>query len=421
MSGLTGIFNTSVQGMNTYAHALSVVSTNIDNVSTTSYKTETANFETLLNDVNPGPNNGHIGPKNFLAVKVIDTRNVDKQGQIGTTDRTMDLAINGRGFIVTNTASTGGSGTWQYTRDGSFKGQAVTLPDGSTGSLLTTTNGNFVYGWPANPDGTFTQTNNVQALVPVQVATNSTVPSQATTNISLQGNVAAGTTGREPVSLPYVDANGTSQTLTLGFTGVGNSTVWGVDGSTSSGATVSLSTPTVAFNSSGAMSSPTGGQVQVTINDAAGPQTINLDLAKLTSFGGSSGVTVQQVQQDGFISGVLQNTYFTSSGVLMGSYSNHETKALYQLPVASFPNDNGLNALQGNVYAQSQASGAPTLQAIGNSPTSTQFVVGALEQSTVDLSDQFAKMIVAQRAYTSSSKVLTTADEMTQAVRDLIR
>ena len=51
----------------------------------------------------------------------------------------------------------------------------------------------------------------------------------------------------------------------------------------------------------------------------------------------------------------------------------------------------------------------------------TAFVSGALERSTVDLADQFSRMIITQRAYSSNATVLRTADEMTQAARDLKR
>ena len=261
----------------------------------------------------------------------------------------------------------------------------------------------------------------MQSLVPVQFANNGVFAAQPTTSISLQGNLAAGASGRQTVALPYIDESGVSQTITLGFTGSGSSNSWGVDAVTSAGTTVALSVPSVAFDGNGNLISPSPGQLQATINDPAGPQNVNIDLAKLTQLAGQGGLTVQQVNQDGFIAGRLQNTYFTADGTLMGSYSNHEVKPLYKLPLASFANDRGLEALPGNVYAQTNDSGALTLNSVGNSVTSTQFVPGALELSTVDLSDQFSKMIVTQRAYSSASQIVKTADEMTQAVRDLLR
>jgi flagellar hook protein FlgE len=284
-----------------------------------------------------------------------------------------------------------------------------------------------VYGWPANADGTFTETNSLSSLVPVQYASNATFDAQPTTTINLQANLAQGSNGRQSVGLPFIDLSGTSQTFTLGFTrDLSNN--YTLDGITSSGSTVSMTPPQVSFDSMGNISTPSDGKVQITINDPLGPQNITVDLSRMTSLAGGAGVTVQQVDQDGFIAGRLSNTYFTSDGVLMGSYSNHEVKPLFKLAIANFANNDGLQALPGNVYVQTQpaypqdvASGDLTLSGLGTSPIGSQFVVGALEGSTVDLSDQFSKMIITQRSYSSAAKVVQVADEMTQAVRDLAR
>jgi flagellar hook protein FlgE len=120
------------------------------------------------------------------------------------------------------------------------------------------------------------------------------------------------------------------------------------------------------------------------------------------------------------MAGRLQNTYFTNDGVLVGSYSNGKTQNLYKLAIATFSAENSLEARPGNLFFQTSDAGE--LRLAGPSMFgSTNLVVGALESSNVDLTDQFAKMIVTQRAYSSAATVLRTADEMTQAVRDLKR
>src|SRR5262249_32500325 len=140
-------------------------------------------------------------------------------------NRTLDLAINGRGFFVTN-STTDGSAGFQYTRDGAFFGKAQQLDvdtdgDGQLdqGTLLTTADGSYVYGWPANDDGTFTQTSDLKSLVPVQFNNNSILPFKSTTNITLRANLSADTSGRQTVALPFVDGQGSSRSLTIGFSG----------------------------------------------------------------------------------------------------------------------------------------------------------------------------------------------------------
>ena len=45
----------------------------------------------------------------------------------------------------------------------------------------------------------------------------------------------------------------------------------------------------------------------------------------------------------------------------------------------------------------------------------------ALEQSTVDLADEFTRMIVTQRAFSASTRIITTADEMLEELTRIIR
>jgi flagellar hook protein FlgE len=421
MSTIQGTFNTGVQAMLAQSHDLSNISTNIANVNTTSYKEQGTHFQTMLNEVSPRD-------QKFFAVQTIDYRNVDKQGTIATTNRTYDVAINGRGFIVTNT-SQDATGTWEYTRDGSFFGKAVPLSTSTNGvpdqgTLLTTADGSYVMGWPADANGNITQTNDLKSLQPILYNNNSVFPAKATTGIQLQANVAANVQGRQHVGLPFVDAAGNTRTVDVGFT-LDQASNWNLDmssvGTDNQPVGVTFTPPNVSFDTKGAIISPTDGKISVTINDPAGPQTLTLDMSKVSQLGGDSSITVQNVTQDGYIEGRLKNTYFDKFGTLIGSYTNEQVRNLARLPVANFNANDNLNALPGNVFTQSYEAGALTLNGVGSPQGSTEFVTGALETSNVDLADQFSKMIVTQRAYSSAAKIVQTADEMVQAARDLKR
>jgi flagellar hook protein FlgE len=189
--------------------------------------------------------------------------------------------------------------------------------------------------------------------------------------------------------------------------------------STNTAVPVTFDPPNVTFGSDGSITSPTDGLITVEISDSTGPQDITVDLSKMSQFSDGDKLTVDNITQDGYIAGDLNTTYFNGNGVLIGSYTNGQVKNLFKLPVATFPSDNLLDAVNGNAFVESQLSGTPTLNSLGSPNGTTQFVPGALETSNVDLGDQFSKMIVTQRAYSSASKVITTVDEMTQAVRDL--
>jgi flagellar hook protein FlgE len=252
---------------------------------------------------------------------------------------------------------------------------------------------------------------------------NSIFPSRATTQASVQGNLSAASEGRQNVAVPFVDQEGNSRSLAVGFNASMNEG-WTLDMSAvdinNQPVDVVFDPPNLDFDGNGRMILPADGLINVTVSDAVGPQSFTLDISRLSQFSDNGQFTVININQDGFIAGRLQNTYFNSSGVLIGSYSNGELRNLYKLPVALFRAEGNLNAKSGNFFERTQEAGEMLLKGIGLA-TGSHFVAGALESSNVDLADQFSKMIVTQRAYSSAAKVLTTADEMTQAARDLKR
>ena len=83
----------------------------------------------------------------------------------------------------------------------------------------------------------------------------------------------------------------------------------------------------------------------------------------------------------------------------------------YQLPISTFANPLALDPRTGNVYAQTDKSGAFNLRAAGSGGAG-KIAGSALENANVDLADEFTKMIVTQRAYSANARVITTTDEM---------
>lgn len=422
-AGLQGIFNTAVQAVNAQSQHMSNISTNIANVNTTAYKAQDTHFATLLNHVTPLS-------RSFFTVNTYDYRQVEKQGAIATTNRTFDVALNGRGFFVTNALSDG-TGEFQFTRDGAFFGRSVDLgidSDGNgqndQGTLLVTANGNYVYGWAADADGVIQESNDISTLSPILFSNNSIFEASATTQIALQGNLSAATSGRQTVGLPYVDVTGASRTLGVGFTANLDKN-WTIDmesiGADNSVVPVSFNVPTVRFDGKGAIVDPPGGLLEVTVQDSAGDHTMTLDLSRLTQLADTGRLTVQNIEQDGYIMGRLESTYFDRTGTLIGSYSNGQTRDLYKLATARFMVEGKLEARNGNVFERTAAAGAMMIGGIASQMGRTELIVGALENSNVDLADQFSKMIVTQRAYSSNATVIRTADEMTMAIRDLKR
>lgn len=188
----------------------------------------------------------------------------------------------------------------------------------------------------------------------------------------------------------------------------------------------------VNFNSDGSIQTVSGQlATAVTIPwDPAyigsGDQQIELDLGLATGSTEANGAVTQfsspynvaYVNQNGAELGQRTGISIDEDGYIIASFSNGEFRKLYKLPVVTFSNPNGLQARSGNVYAQTTDSGQYNLREARTSGAGS-IQGGSLEQSNVDLSDQFTKMIVTQRAYSAGTKVISTADSMLEELMRL--
>jgi flagellar basal-body rod protein FlgG len=92
-----------------------------------------------------------------------------------------------------------------------------------------------------------------------------------------------------------------------------------------------------------------------------------------------------------------------------------------QIQLANFTNPAGLNSLGGSLFAPTDASGEPTIGNPGGQEGMGTLLQGYLEQSNVNVVEEFINMIVSQRAYEANSKVVKAADEMYSQVNNLTR
>jgi flagellar hook protein FlgE len=130
----------------------------------------------------------------------------------------------------------------------------------------------------------------------------------------------------------------------------------------------------------------------------------------LTHFAGQS--TVQVVEQDGYTAGELLGISVDAAGRLIGSFSNGRSEVLAQLVVAKFPNPEGLLRQGEHLLALSPSSGAPIFGTAGESFPSVQVVGGALEESNVDLTEEFSDLIATQRAFEAAARTMSVSDQM---------
>lgn len=143
----------------------------------------------------------------------------------------------------------------------------------------------------------------------------------------------------------------------------------------------------------------------------------NTSLAASTTSTSSGGSSANVVSQNGYAAGTLSNFTVAQDGTIDGAFTNGQTKVLGQVAVATFQNEDGLSRIGGNQFEQTAASG---LAQVGTADSgrfvSTTMQSGSLEESNVSLSDQFTKLIVAQRSFEANTRGIETADQNLQTL-----
>jgi len=291
---------------------------------------------------------------------------------------------------------------------------------------LTTTGGDGVMGYAAA--GGVVNTNT--PLTPLQIPVDATQAAQATQNFGITANLDAATAigGTFSSTITMYDSLGTSHAATVNFTKTADNT-WGYSISLPSGdatGTPVNNTGTLTFDSSGALVTPASNVAGVTfpgLTDGANDMNFKWNLY---SAGGAPQIgqtvgtsTATASTQDGFASGSYNGFSVDSAGVISASFSNGQTEAVGQIAVASVTNVEGLTIDGGNKYQTSTSSGAASVGAPGAGGRGS-IEDDTLEQSNVDISTEFANLIVAQRAFEANSKTVTTFDTVTQETINMI-
>ncbi len=442
-----------VAGLRANSSALSGVSNNIANVNTIGFKRTRADFSSLVTTSNANPLDAGAG------VNTSAQRLVDAQGQLQSSSSNTDLAVAGSGFFVVGTDAVNGStgDVLRFTRAGAFSAD-------ETGNLRNAA-GYYLRGWAAKADGTFvTNASDTTALSTVNIASVSGA-AEATANVQINANLkasqtpsAAAATYASTVSatnmasgavtpdfvrtIQIFDSQGGVRNLNVGFLKDATSpNLWHTEVYASPASDVTTGTGlvdgqvavgTVAFDATGkfdaanstlpstlsflasSAGAPGAGQVKWATAEGIAAQTVSLDLG---SSGSTNGLTqfdspsvLDSALVDGAVFGSLSGIDISDDGFVTANFSNGVIKKIYQLPLATFINPNGLRAEDGDAYSVGNDSGSLNLKAAGQGVG--KIASQTLEGSNVDLAKEFTNLITVQRAYSASSRIITTADEM---------
>lgn len=129
----------------------------------------------------------------------------------------------------------------------------------------------------------------------------------------------------------------------------------------------------------------------------------------VTQFSGS--YQINYISQNGASFGNFAGVSVGQDGIVTALFDNGVTKPAFMIPVATLVNPNGMESRTGNVWIETDGSGQPTVREAGAGGAGS-IASAALEASTVDIGEEFTNMITTQRAYSASTKIISTADEM---------
>jgi flagellar hook protein FlgE len=145
---------------------------------------------------------------------------------------------------------------------------------------------------------------------------------------------------------------------------------------------------------------------------------VNLDLNKVTQYSATS--TVNAISSDGAGVGSIVAIEVNDDGIVSAIYDNSQIRTVAKVGIATFPNSDGLAQVSGNAYRPTIEAGEFVVKEAGVGGAG-KISPSSLEASTVDLSAEFTGLIQTQKAYSASSKIITTADQMLEELINIKR
>lgn len=433
-------------GMRANASALASISDNIANVNTVGFKRLRSDFTSLLSSQN--------SQTTYSAGGVMSRSNplMNEQGSTTSSSVSTHLAVSGNGMFVVRGRSEDATSRdpYYYTRAGQF------TPDAD--GYLQNAAGYYLLGWPVDSSGVVNANpTDLNALESVRVS-GIAGGAEATSRLSLSANLqssqqvsaaAASYDATDPannmasgavtpdfqIPIQMYDSQGGLHTITFSFLKQGPN-AWHAEvhlppGQVVDGALLvdgQLATGIVSFTTFGQLDVANSTlPLSVTIGESGtggsewdptlglATQTISLDMGGpgapggLTNYDSPSVLGTSQI--DGTPFGSLASVDVDDDGFVTAIFTNGLTRRIYQIPLATFGNTNGLISEQGGIYRLGPDTGALSMRGAGIGGAGS-IQSRALESSTVDLAEEFSNLIMTQRAYSASSKIITTADEM---------
>ena len=389
-------FNIALSGIQAINEQLEAVSNNIANSSTYGFKSSRANFSAM-----------YAGEQaNGVSVGSL-TQNIGTNGSVESTGRSLDAAIEGRGFFMSRDAQ----GSMSYSRVGIFAAD-------NAGNLVDAA-GRKVQGYGPTVNGT------LGTIGDIKIPTGQ-IAAKASTGVDFVGNLSADWTPptnttfdpAKPDSYNMVkqsvlyDSQGAQHTVSQYFVKTGSNAVtvhYGFDGATPA------ASKALSFDTLGQLTAGSTGSGNLTLKPANGAAAIafTIDYTGTTQFAGEATSTTNST--DGYASGNYVGVELAADGSVGARYSNEQKQTVGTIALATFGNEGALTATSDTSWQANAASGLALLGTPG-AGLAGKLNTGSLEGSNVDITSELVGLMTSQRNYQANSKVITTENAMMQAL-----
>jgi flagellar hook protein FlgE len=418
----TTSFSTALSALSATSTAIDVVGNNLANLNSPGFKANDVVFRDMVTQsLGAGLGETQVG---FGTGQPLTIRHFT-QGAIQTTSGLLDAAIQGDGFFVIKA-----NGETLYTRAGNF------MVD-KAGNLLTDT-GAQVQGWTNSGTGGVNTNGAIgNIIVPVGSLKAPAATTGITADLNLDSSAATGAASDFSNPITVYDSLGTAHVVTLSFEKTAANT-WSyqvnIPGDEITGGTAGTPFPisgasgTLTFDSNGKLTDPAFGSpinFQIPgLTDGAADMDVTWDpynaagVARITQYGQKSASSANS--QDGSPAAELDRVGLSDGGQILAHYTDGTQVVVGQVALAAIRNPDTLVAAGNNNFQLSAGTATPSvgLPATGGRGT---IVGGSIEASNVDIAREFTRLIVYQRGYEANTRVITTADTISQDTINLIR
>ncbi|WDM67831.1 flagellar basal-body rod protein FlgF [Xanthomonas cucurbitae] len=378
----------SLSGLFSFSKSLDTVSNNVANMNTPGFRGSDSFFENLA---------GEHG------TRIVGSGLRTSAGDLRQTGNATDVAVNGAGYFVLRDSA----GGLHYTRAGQFifDDRGVLVDSVSRYEVMS-----------ISGTGQLSQTN-LNGL--------RTLDAKPTTSVRVSGNLSPTSTGSSVSDIKVYDASGTVHTLKVTtaapVTSTGSGRTYRVTVTDETGAKVGAGD--LRFGTSGMLETGSG-SIEATFAAGNGSHKVTLGFGTPGTFTGTtslSGLTdsLTATVEDGSPVLGINALAFDAQGVLQVTYSSTEKRQGSQLALAAFQSEGTLELASGrmlsNVESQRSELGRAGSSVFGS------IQGGSLEMSNIDLTQEFADMLIIQRGYQASSRVMTVSNEMIEQLYNSTR